>query len=107
MKFLSQLLKAIGIFIAFMFVVSMAMIFYMPYHSSKVARAFCGSVRINEDLASLDERAKDGHINHTNSNDGGVEEHQFWVYGMFESMSMCKVKILNGKVVSKQVFDDG
>lgn len=106
MAFLGQLLKAIGLFLALLFVISMGMVFYLPYHSSKVAHAFCDSVHVNDDLTSLDKRAKEGHINHTSNTEHGVEEHEFWIYGMFESMASCNVVVSNGKVTSKRVQDD-
>ncbi len=101
-----KLLKAIGIFVALWLVAAMAMMFYMPYRSSRAAHGFCDSVSMNEDLAALDMKARDGHFRHATTNKDGIEEHHFWVPGVFETMSMCKVVISNGKVMSKQVIDN-
>jgi hypothetical protein len=103
---LMKLLKAIGLFIALWFVAAMAMMFYLPYRSSKAAHGFCDSVRMNEDLTALDMKSTNGHFRHTKTNKDGIEEHQFWVSGVFETRSVCKVVISNGKVVSKQIIDN-
>ncbi|MBS0193281.1 MAG: hypothetical protein JSR34_03480 [Proteobacteria bacterium] len=101
-----KLLKAIGVLIALWFVAAMAMMLYMPYRSSSAAHGFCDSVRMNEDLTALEMKARDGHFRHTKTNKDGIEEHHFWIPGIFETMSMCKVVISNGKVTSKQVSDN-
>jgi hypothetical protein len=104
MKILRHLLKGIVLLAALLAVASFAAVFYMPYHSSKVAHAFCDSVHANDELADLDSRARGAHIHHTKS--ARTDEHEFWVPGIFETMSTCYVAFTNGKVVSKHVDDN-
>jgi hypothetical protein len=108
MKVVAFLLKAMALCALLLFTAIVFGIFYMPHYSRRVAQDFCGSINLNDDIASLIRRANASNIKHVESKDSWSEDtsdHDFWTYGTFGNYSSCVATTKRNKVVSKQVVN--
>lgn len=72
---------------------------YNMYHSHKVVSEFCGSIKVNDSLDSVLEKAKSNNI----SIQRGTE---FYVKGFGMHYSSCNISQTNGTVTSTKFIPD-
>ena len=102
-KWVRAVAKVVAALVVTIVVAAFFVRWYGPHRSKQAAVAFCASVGIGQDMASVLEQARSRRLQHALRTGSG--DHEFWIDGALGAYSSCEIRFERGKVALDRVND--